>query len=76
MARRAVSITRPALWNEWRRRESNPHSGDATAKCSRYTTSPVRLQFLLYTVSVRCQPFFKCCPKNKLGGFRSPTSRN
>ncbi len=24
----------------WRRRESNPHSGDATAVCSRYTTSP------------------------------------
>ncbi len=25
---------------QWRRRESNPHPGDATAVCSRYTTSP------------------------------------
>jgi hypothetical protein len=25
---------------EWRRRESNPHFRDATAVCSRYTTSP------------------------------------
>ena len=24
----------------WRRRESNPHFRDATAVCSRYTTSP------------------------------------
>ncbi len=26
---------------EWRRRESNPHFRDATAACSRYTTSPI-----------------------------------
>lgn len=30
----------PCGTSTWRRRESNPHSGDATAVCSRYTTSP------------------------------------
>jgi hypothetical protein len=35
--------------NQWRRRESNPHSGDATAVCSRYTTSPRRSIGILRT---------------------------
>jgi len=30
----------PCRTKTWRRRESNPHSCDATAVCSRYTTSP------------------------------------
>ncbi len=30
---------------KWRRRESNPHLRDATAACSRYTTSPKTLLF-------------------------------
>jgi len=41
--------------SQWRRRESNPHSGDATAMCSRYTTSPEILR--LY--STPCRPDVK-----------------
>ena len=36
----SAAQTENAEMNQWRRRESNPHSGDATAVCSRYTTSP------------------------------------
>ena len=45
---------------EWRRRESNPHFRDATAACSRYTTSPWNTKVFYTIVSKKSKvPFVK-----------------
>ena len=39
-----TTLSKSQATKKWRRRESNPHFRDATAACSRYTTSPKLIQ--------------------------------
>ncbi len=46
---------------KWRRRESNPHFRDATAACSRYTTSPESSSKAFFRKVSKSQKLFKSC---------------
>lgn len=65
-----LAISAAQTWSAesdgWRRRESNPHSGDATAVCSRYTTSPGTIFTVFYGLSAESQRSFEFFHENHL----------